>query len=303
MRGLGAGGSGKIFNLPSGLRPKKQLVFATLSDGSSTLNADMARIDVWANGDVTLNGTAGTNAWLSFDSIRYIRSNSALPWAVPTFSNGWSSWGGGTSGHGPVEYVSDTMGRTHLSGVLAPGTNATNTIIHSLPSNYQEHGGNGIFPAITTGYNIAPFQVNTGSIIARGLGSSWMSESVLYPNASSGASFVGITPQPTWTNYGGAYVTATYSKTSDGLVMLQGLIEPTTVTQGTLLFTLPSTGTGYRPAKQMLFIAADAGVGTYPGQSYARVDILTNGQVQIIYKVQAGIWLSLDGISFVGLPD
>jgi hypothetical protein len=53
----------------------------------------------------------------------------------------------------------------------------------------------------------------------------------------------------------------------------------------------------------MLFIAADAGVGTYPGQSYARVDILTNGQVQIIYKVQAGIWLSLDGISFVGLPD
>jgi Tfp pilus assembly protein PilE len=294
MRGLASGGTGQIFTLPVDLRPKKQLIFSTLSTGNS-VNADMARIDVWKSGAVTLNGTAGNTAWLSFDAVRYIRSNSNLTWTVPTFSNGWGSWGGGTSGHGAIEYTSDSMGRTHLSGVLAPGTNTAGLAIHSLPANYNERGGVGIFPAITTGYNIAPFNVASGAIQARGLGASWMSESVLYPNNTSGAAFNAIAPQAGWTNYGGGWGPATYSKTSDGLVVLQGLIIPTTVSQYTVLFTLPA---GYRPAKQTLFGVADAGDGTYPGQTYARLDVLANGQVQIIFNATSGKWLSLEGINF-----
>jgi hypothetical protein len=52
------------------------------------------------------------------------------------------------------------------------------------------------------------------------------------------------------------------------------------------MFTLP---TGYRPAEQMLFFALS-------NQALGRVDVLTNGQVQIL--VGNAAWVALDGLTF-----
>ena len=268
-------------------------MYSTLAFGSS-VNSVSARVVVTSGGAVLYQG-GGANNWVSLDSLRYIRSNSSLAWTLPTFSNTWTDYGGGTTGYGKVEYTKDSMGRTHLSGLLDVGTNTAGLTIHSLAANYNERGGLGIFPSLNSGNVFSAFQVNSGAVVARGKGSNWMSETVLYPSATSGATFVSVAPQAGWTNYGGSYAPATYSKTSDGLVVIQGLIVPTTVAQNTVLFTLP---VGYRPGKQMLFGVADSGTGTYAGQEIARLDVETNGQVSIIYNVTSGTWLSLEGMNF-----
>ncbi len=294
LRGLASGGSGTIFNLPANVRPKKVLLFATMAYGGAA-NAVPARVDVQNTGAV-IYMSGGGNAYVSLDSVRYIRSTSALPWAIPTFSNGWNHYSGGTSGHGNVEYVVDTMGRTHINGVLSVGTITAGTTIHALPANYHERGGLGIFSGIGSGTAFNAFQVNSGSVTTRGQGSSYMGETILYPSATSSGTFTTIAPQAGWTNYGSPYAVATYSKASDGLVTLQGLIIPTTVTQGTVLFTLP---VGFRPGKQMFYGVADSGGGSYATQEMARVDILQNGQVAIVYNATASNWLSLEGMSFL----
>jgi type II secretory pathway pseudopilin PulG len=294
MRGLAAGGSGVIFNMPQNLRPTKVLLFPTLANQPSPTYIAAARVDVADTGAVTYLA-GGNNVWVSLDKVRYIPSSISQTWTIPTFSNGWSSYSGGTSGHKNVEYTKDSMGRTHLSGVLTVGTTTAGLTIHSLPAGYDEYGGIGIYTSFGSGSVSNAFQVSSGVMQARGQGVNWMGENVIYPSTTSGAAFVSVAPQAGWTNYGGAYATAKYSKTSDGLVVLQGLIVPTTVTQNTVLFTLPA---GYRPAKQMLFGVADSGAGTYAGQEVARIDVETNGQVSIIFNVTSGTWLSLEGINF-----
>lgn len=87
-----------------------------------------------------------------------------------------------------------------------------------------------------------------------------------------------------WSNYGSDYDTAAYYKDKDR-VFLQGLIKGGTV--GTSAFTLPS---GYRPKKRKIFTVNS-------GNSFGRVDILTNGNV-LIDGICSNSYVSLEGISF-----
>lgn len=72
-----------------------------------------------------------------------------------------------------------------------------------------------------------------------------------------------------WTNLGGAFATAAFCRTPDGLVLLRGRIAPGAATP---VFTLPA---GYRPSGGTLSFTSDVGGGF-------RIDVLTSGVVQAL---------------------
>ncbi len=104
--------------------------------------------------------------------------------------------------------------------------------------------------------------------------------------------WTGLTLQNNWSAFGGAYNGPNYTKTSDGVVVLKGLIKNSgTPTDGQVIATLPVS---YRPSAYLVFPSS-----TYPN-NYARIDV--NGNGEIIFRAGGSAsWLSLDNIRFV--PD
>jgi len=97
--------------------------------------------------------------------------------------------------------------------------------------------------------------------------------------------------QNSWVDFGSTYNTSAYRKTTDGVVILKGLIKRTgTPVSGELIGTLPET---YRPSNRTMFTTNTS------GGVRVRIDILTNGE--ILYYNGSESWISLEGIHF--LPD
>jgi hypothetical protein len=90
-----------------------------------------------------------------------------------------------------------------------------------------------------------------------------------------------------WIDYGGAFTTAGYTKTSSGMVMLKGLIKAGTASSTTALFQLP---VGYRPAYNFIYQNDTNSVA-------GRVDIYKDGTVR--FQIGSNAWFSLDNISFM----
>lgn len=108
----------------------------------------------------------------------------------------------------------------------------------------------------------------------------------LHEGASGGTpSWTSLSLQNSWVTFGAPYPTAAYTKVS-GIVWLRGLIKSGTVSDGTLLFTLPA---GYRPGNQILRIVLSNDV-------VARVTIESNGEG----KIYGGnnTYVNLNDVSF-----
>ena len=115
--------------------------------------------------------------------------------------------------------------------------------------------------------------------------SAWTTTSTTIPNWAS------LVTATAWSDYGGSFTTAGYTKTSDGVVVLKGLIKKSSAfTSGEVIATLP---VGYRPSGRLIF-----GTSTEPNTT-ARVDIAANGD--IIFDSGTASWMSLDTVRFV--PD
>ena len=99
-----------------------------------------------------------------------------------------------------------------------------------------------------------------------------------------------LTFSNSWTHFSTSaevWERGSYWRDRNGIVHLSGLIKNGTTTNGTVIATLP---TGYRPAKQLVFL-----VCTISGT--ARIDVYPNGQVIGARDLNA-TWTSLAGISF-----
>lgn len=90
-----------------------------------------------------------------------------------------------------------------------------------------------------------------------------------------------------WQNYGTSYEVAVFWKDKCNVVHLSGMVKGGTVTDGTVIFTLPS---GYRPRSPEKFLVVSV-------NAICILDIYTNGNVTIRAGANAS-WLSLSGISF-----
>ncbi len=100
-----------------------------------------------------------------------------------------------------------------------------------------------------------------------------------------------LTLQSGWTNYGVGYSPAQYTRSTDGVVVLTGLIRYGATDNDTLLGTLP---VGYRPDSTLIFRSAEG------GGDVARVDVYTDGRVVLTRApTTASSWVSLSGITFL----
>ena len=88
-----------------------------------------------------------------------------------------------------------------------------------------------------------------------------------------------------WVNYGSGFAAAAYSKNSEGMVKLKGLIKSGTV--GSAAFTLPA---GYRPTSQLLFSTPSNG-------TMGRTDVTSAGLVTPNSPTN-NTWVCLDPIYF-----
>jgi hypothetical protein len=108
-----------------------------------------------------------------------------------------------------------------------------------------------------------------------------------FPDSYTGT-WNNLTLTNSWANYGGVYPTAQYTKSSDNVVTVRGLIRSGTVTANTILATLP---VGFRPAERHLLAATCANAN-------CRIDVLADGTIRGMAGMSA-TWSSFDRISFL----
>lgn len=89
----------------------------------------------------------------------------------------------------------------------------------------------------------------------------------------------------------GASRSATYQKSSEGVVTINAMLIPGTVTSGATIMTLPAD---YRPKNVISYIACGANNG------YASINIFTNGQVKI-NSIPAGATVLTINVTFPAL--
>lgn len=108
----------------------------------------------------------------------------------------------------------------------------------------------------------------------------------------NGTSYITATYSSGWGKYpAGIFADASYGKTSNGVVLLNGLIRRTSGSDP-VAFYLPS---GYRPASTIIYgVAGSGGIG--------RIDVNADGSVYWVGTITGSVniadWISLGGISF-----
>lgn len=282
LKGLvksGTAASGTVIaTLPVGYRPSGRLVFQT-----STSPNVAARIDVEANGNVIIY--TGNNTWIALDGISFMPSTIPYSWTTSAFYNGWSNWG---SGYEDVHYLIDERGRVNLQGLARAGTTTINTTMlrttdvstaYKPPTTLH-------FAAGGNGFSLFWIWYNAGEITKRGAQtSSYMGLQALWYPGTTGT-WSTPTLQNSWVNYGTNYPTLQYTKASDGVVTVRGLVKSGTATSGTVIANLPA---GYRPSAATIFTNTS-------NEDYGRVDVNANGD--IVFRTGSNAWYALN-FSFI----
>lgn len=274
-----------ICQLPVGFRPDSRLLF-----GNAT-NSTNGRVDVASDGRVEF--IPGSNAWYTLNAM-FLASTSGWTTLTSPSTPTWVDYGSGFSG---AKAKQDSLGRTHIQGLVKSGNYNGVFTAYNLPSNFGPTSGRDIY-ASHAGGAMGDINIDqSAGIVTRTLpnNSYWSINALIYPNAFTGvAGWQTATLSNSWVNYGGTYSTAGYIKGSDGIVSLRGLIKSGTTTAWTALLTsgnkLP---VGYRPKDTVI-----CDVATSP-DVYARIDVLTDGTVRLGDTGASASWISLAGCDFV----
>lgn len=273
-----------IATLPVGYRPAENLIFQT-----GYANA-AARVDVWADGTVRFQ--IGNNTWLTFNEISFMPSGTSFT-TVSSLLNGWVNFN--TSPYQVTPgYMTDGAGRVRIKANLSGGVTTNETPMFTLPAGSRP--SEFMHVAIDANNANAHIGINSaGSVMKKGTYSNvWQSIHLMFfPAARVDGStcttqWCTLTLQNSWVSYGSIYTTPRYTKASDGVVHLKGLIRSGVTTDGTTFATLPA---GYRPAQQYLKSVQSA-------DNWARIQIQPNGNMTVHTNVSS-TWLSLDNVSFV----
>lgn len=282
LRGMIKGGATThdltIANLPEKYRPTGRLIMGTTTYGSIH-----TRADVLPNGDVRVLNATTSSTWYSLDTIRY------MPDGMYTRVNGVLNTSAGFQNYGtsyaPASYVQDSVGRVHVQGLIKGGSLTTGTQIMSIPANLRPSQ----FILFSGGAtNFHHFGINTtAGIEARGTGSTGHMTLNINYLPSSHTSWSNLPLSNGWTTYGSSFTTPQYSKTSDNVVNVKGLIRNGTATAGTIMATLPPN---CRPQYRVMYATVGA-------NAPARIEVTAAGS--IVFTNGSSSWMSLDNLTFV----
>ncbi len=265
-----------IGTLPPGYRPSSRLIFGTTTSSNVT-----GRVDVLETGEIVIIN--GSTEWISLETIRFV-PDGTYPRVNPTLGATFTNYGGG---YAPASYVIDSLGRVNVQGLVGGNTYTNSTTIFNVPTDlspikYQHlptrsdsFAGLGVgeaYPLVTKGLGTAYISLNTSWIPRTYTDSEWQNLGLIN----------------SWVHYGGSgglYSSPQFTKSSDNLVTVKGLIGGGAA--GSIIATLPE---GYRPKSRILYTG-------YSADAHARIDILPNGQIS--FQTGSTIWFSLDGITFM----
>lgn len=285
LKGLIAKGStptsGEVIaNLPVGYRPAENYMFLIGT------NAAGARLDIYPNGNITY--ATGSQAFMSLDGISFLPAGSPYTWTPFTLQNGWVNYG---SGWATAGYTMDSVGRVFTKGLIASGGTANTSVFASLPTTPTSYAPPEYLHLPTTSNNSfdATGINGSGGLETKGINLNTYRSIQHSFYATGKATWSNLTLQNGWVAYGGIYAVPQYTKGSDGIVRVKGLIQSGTTTSGTIIANLPS---GYRPALTSLQN------GVCNPIVYCRFDVQANGNIVARDNVNAG-WSSLDDITFI----
>lgn len=289
LKGLVRTGSGVIGYLPAGYRPSLPIIFQVSS------NQTGARLDVYPDGTILMS-TGGSNAWFSLDGVAFMPSSTTFT-PVTTFANSWTNYS--PTAWQPAGYTLDGAGRVELTGLIAGGGTTSGTVMLTLPVGYRP-------PEYTHVLNddggaSAHFSVDSGgNVINKATGNSYLALQYTFFPASRGTGTTCTTQwcalptmQNGWVFYGGGYSTPQYTKASDGLVMLKGLISGGS-SNGAQITTLP---VGFCPAETQLLATTSIDL-------WSRLDIIRNsdGTCAVLPAAGSTAWIALDNIHYMAEP-
>ncbi|NTW61533.1 hypothetical protein HGB24_02515, partial [Candidatus Saccharibacteria bacterium] len=290
LKGLLRGGSSGqvIFYLPDGYKPAKQLIFQVATDNGSW--GAGGRIDITTDGRVI--ATTVNSSWVSLDNIRFLAaSNAPDPFVNLPYYNNWASYNSlhpsDTTDYGDAAYAIDADGRVNIRGLVSSNSSTQNDQnIASVPTNIAPSEYHDIAEYNCAGFGETAISID-GMIKSKVSSSSTTCLSLVmmyYPSSYSG--WKNMILQNGWLAYQSGTATPQYTKSSDGIVTLHGLIKSGSTSQCNIIATLP---VGYRPSSRLLF-------GTVANLAFSRIDLDSAGNIW--YCSGSNVWLSLNNLSF-----
>jgi type II secretory pathway pseudopilin PulG len=270
-----------VMVLPVGFRPSHTLIFE-----EATGNYGMVRMDITIDGSVYVyNPAVPTNAqdWLSLSGITFLASDAPFAKQAVTLVNGWTNYGGTFA---PLTTTLDGLGRVHMQGLVNSGTLGDGTAIGSFPAAYNSDQYLHISTTGMDKFGLMGISAALSSVVAKSTTTAgWQSLQGMYYSAAQAGAWSNLTLLNGWARYPG-FAAPQYTKASDGIVSLRGLI--TAGTAGTTVAVLPP---GDRPSATLIFDVANSG-------HLARVDVGSNGNV-VLLDGGDNTWLALESINFV----
>ena len=282
LKGVVRGGTGDIGTLPPDYAPEKTIMFATSS------NQVVGRLDIRANG--TVDAEVGNTAWFSLDGVAYMPNGTTF--TNFAYQNGWSTW---DANWNPAGYAVDSLGRVHLRGLMRGGTVTAGTTIASVPAAIlAPEYTHWVQIADNSAGHLSTVPSNSTLIAKIGASTQFNSLSAMYYTSSraSGTTcttqWCNMSLQNGWVHYGSPFSTPQYTKGSDGIVSLKGLIKSGTSAN---IVTLPA---GYCPKQRILETVITADV-------WGRVDMVpqANGTCILTGSSYSTVWLSLDSFRYI----
>jgi type II secretory pathway pseudopilin PulG len=293
LHGLVKGGSpNTIFTLPPGYRPANILLFIVVAYNGGN---SFGRVDVNPDGTVVMS--LATNGWVSLDGINFMPSSYAGSFTPATFSGGWVNYSA-PGGHQQAGYMQDSTGRTRTQGLVKSGTVTDGTLIFGLPSNLRPSAYEHVAALNNSSPLVIGLDTGTG-VLAKGGSNAWLEvNSLTYP-----ASYGGWNALPlanSWTAYSASFSSPRYTKSTDGLVMLKGLIKRSAApAASTAIATMPGNQ-GLCPKEQIIVYGVSY-------LSWMRIDVTAGtatGGCSVIFSASGNannyLWSSLDNVSWIG---
>ena len=288
VRGLVQSGSAgsAVCTLPQGFRPLENLLMPMLTDGAG--NGVLSRVDIQTDG--TIKSNAYTN-WLSLSGIDFIPDNAGYNWTNLTPTNGWAN-----GGLAKLSYLTDTVGRTQIRGVVNAGTLTDGTVIGSTLPSGQRPSEYYHLPSVGSGTsNGIGLNSTAGTVVAKGNTTTYNTITHMFYPSSFSSGWTSLALQNNWAPYSAStYTQPQYRRGSDGIVTVKGLIKKTSGSPA-LWQVIGQLDAGFRPLDEITFNLSMSGSAPYPSAT-GRVNIDKYGYIKVVNVNTT--WTSLDNIKF-----
>ncbi len=284
VRNTGSAVMGTIIaTLPPAYRPSEPLIFGVGSSAGA-----LGEIRITTDGNINFSTTA-PSGWFALNTIAYMPATPSVSYTTYAPISPWYVYG--SPPWALPSYVVDSVGRVYLKGLVGGGATDTTSTIATLPTSItpqydlylpllsSDVWGDGVIRRSTAQSDILSLKgVN-----------SWKTLQLLFlPSTYNKTAWNNMTLVNSWTNYDttGTYPPLRFTKTLDGMVMIQGFIQAGAV--NTVVATLPA---GYRPAGRLIFDITS-------WDTYGTCDVGADGTITVTGSVNTG-WVSLNNLYFM----